>query len=384
MTVCAAAMFASAANAATISGELKGLSWTAASTIIGVTPTGTPPVAPSTRIGPGGDPRYLPDPTKHSGTVALIMDYGAGGLFICSGSLMNDRRSIVTAGHCVSDGGDDRPLSTTAYFYDYATQPDERVPFDPEAVAVTVSDYFVNEEYTGEVIDQNDIAVLTLSDYAPEFAQGYDLYTQGDLTGKDFNVAGYGGRSTIGGADGVAPNPPNPSTGFLRQGDNTYDYRWGADEFGGFFTDEFAGENFFGTAEIDYSYVSDFDNGLAANNTACRIAAAVGAPGFGCGLGLGADEAGVAGGDSGGPGFIDGKLASVNSYGLTFGVGFGDFKPGLNSSFGEFSGYVPIFIHEKFIRTAMVPEPSTWALMISGFGLAGASLRRRRPATARA
>ena len=29
-----------------------------------------------------------------------------------------------------------------------------------------------------------------------------------------------------------------------------------------------------------------------------------------------------------------------------------------------------------------VPEPGTWALMISGFGLAGATLRRRRPAPA--
>ena len=31
---------------------------------------------------------------------------------------------------------------------------------------------------------------------------------------------------------------------------------------------------------------------------------------------------------------------------------------------------------------AEVPEPSTWALMIGGFGLAGAALRRRRTATA--
>jgi len=34
------------------------------------------------------------------------------------------------------------------------------------------------------------------------------------------------------------------------------------------------------------------------------------------------------------------------------------------------------------IEHAAVPEPATWALMITGFGLAGATLRRRRPATA--
>jgi len=34
------------------------------------------------------------------------------------------------------------------------------------------------------------------------------------------------------------------------------------------------------------------------------------------------------------------------------------------------------------IEHAAVPEPATWALMITGFGLGGATLRRRRPATA--
>lgn len=381
--VAAAALLSGAAQAATIAGESNGLTWTAQSTIIGQTATGTPPTPPATRLGPGGDPIYQADPARHSGTVALIMNYGAGGAFICSGSLMGDRRSIVTAGHCVGSGGstpDAGLVSTTAYFWDYGAQGDERVPFNPAATAVDVTDYFIHEDYTGEVIDQNDIAVLTLADYAPDYAQDYELYTAGDLTGEDFNVAGYGGRSTVGGAVGAQA----PSTGHLRQGDNRYDFRLGDDDFQGFW------DGFFGTADVDYSYLSDFDNGFATNDASCRLSNASNFSGFGlsaakyCSTGLGALEVGIAGGDSGGPGFIDGKLASVNSYSLTFGPNFGDFNPGLNNSWGEFAGYVPTFIHEKFIRTAMVPEPSTWALMIGGFGLAGSTLRRRRVAEAKA
>ncbi len=349
-------------------GIRDGIAWEANSRIIAAVPT----ASGTTGVG-GGDPLFFPTGTK-TGTVALIMTYKDGSRFICSGSLVGSK-SIVTAGHCVSNGGVKDPdlVSTTAYFY--TGDPNERTPFSPNAVAISVESYHVNPNYTGEVIDQNDIAVLKLSSAAPVSAQSYGLYFGNDLTGTEFNVAGYGGRSTIGGAFGT-----NAQTGWLREGDNVYDYAWGNSEFGGFFTDIVNGENFFGTADIDYSYISDFDNGFAANDAACLIAGAVGASaGFGCSTGLGAREVNIAGGDSGGPGFVNGKLASVNSYGLSFGTGFGDYRSGLNSSWGEFSGYVPIYIHKEWLN-GVVPEPATWAMMIAGFGLVGGALRRRREA----
>ena len=369
---------AATAKSREATGSFGNMSWKAQSTIIGQTPT-SDVLPPSNTIG-GGDPIYYPGADK-SGTVALIMDYGGGSLFICSGSLLNDRRSIATAGHCVSDGaGTANPLTTTAYFFN--GDADTRTPFGP-GVAIDVSRYYVNPGYTGEVIDQNDIAILRLSSFAPTTAQSYGLHLS-DLTGTDFTVAGYGTRSTVGGAAGNTA-PAGARTGFLREGDNTYDYRWGDSAFGGFFTAEDSfGENFFGFADVDYSFVSDFDNGLAAQDQSCRIAAAVGAPtGFGCSLGLGAREVGIAGGDSGGPGFVDGKLASINSYGLTFGASFGDYGGGLNSGWGEYSGYVPVYIHEDWIR-GVVPEPASWAMMIGGFGMIGGALRRRRSSVAAA
>jgi len=363
-----------ATAAKTVSGSSGGLTWQAESRVIGQTPT-SDVLAPTNTIG-GGNPLYFPTANK-AGTVALIMNYANGDRFICSGSVIGGGRSIATAAHCVSGGGgaaDQSLLSTTAYFFD--GDPNVRTPFQSGGVEIGVSDYFVHPDYTGEVIDQNDIAVLRLASGAPVWAGSYDLYTNNNLTGQEFNVAGYGTRSTVGGAAGNTA-PAGARTGFLREGDNIYDYAWGDSRFAGFF------DGFFGTADVEFSYISDFDNGLRAQDQSRRIANALGLGPLGNqffdDVGRGAREVGIAGGDSGGPGFIDGKLASINSYGLTFGANFGDFDGIFNAGWGEFNGYVPIFIHTDFINAAIaVPEPSTWAMMILGFGLAGTAVRRSR------
>lgn len=366
-------------------GSKNGMSWSAVSRVIGQTAT-SDVLAPSNTIG-GGNPIYKPSANK-SGTVALIMEYSNGSAFICSGSVMADGRSIATAAHCVSDGaGTANPVKTTVHFFN--GNPDQRaVGVGNTSETRTVTAYFVHPEYTGEVIDQNDIAILRINKEAPASAQRYDLFTTNDLTGTQFNVAGYGTRSTTGGNNGNTP-PFGARTGFLREGDNIYDYAWGDSRFQGFFTDVIAGENFFGTADIEFSFISDFDNGTQAQDQSRRIANALGLGPIGNKLfpinfGVGAREVGIAGGDSGGPGFVDGKLATINSYGLTFGTNFGDFGGGLNSGWGEFSGYVPVYIHTDFIATTAVPEPASWALLIMGFGLTGATMRRRRGVTAAA
>ena len=355
----------SAQAATSVSGSYNGFTWQAQSRIVGVTSTAT--------IAGGGSAAYLATAPKYSGVAALIMTYSNGNSFICSGSTTNGGASIVTAAHCVTPEAGATLLSTTAYFGGGTATNDF---FNgPGTVSIQVANVLINPNYTGEVIDQNDIAVLNLKSLAPNSAQVYDLYTAGDLTGLNFNVAGYGARSDTGGSVGA-----NLGAGRLRQGDNSFDFRLGDAALNGGLN--FLSEN---GAQIAFSFLSDFDNGRAANDAACLIAADVGAAaGSFCNLGRGALEVSVGGGDSGGPQFIDGKLASVTSYGLSFGPEYGDIDGNLNSSYGEFNGFVPIYIHQAFIRRAFaagVPESSTWMMMIAGFGIVGASMRRRTRVT---
>ena len=356
-----------AANAGVVSGTHGNLTWQATNYIVGQTSTATQAA--------GGDPRYFAPMPQYSGVAALIMNF-ENGSFICSGSLLPDRQSILTAAHCVTPDATSGALQgTTAYFYG-GPNPDTVVPFNAASTAVSVSDVFIHPLYSGNVIDQNDIAVLRLGTVAPLFAASYGLSADNSLTGDGYNIAGYGGRSDTGGNLGA-----NLGTGRLRQGDNRYDFRMGDADFAG------GWELILGqpTSQIEYSYIADFDNGKAANDATCLVAAdpffGLGGPKY-CDLGMGADEVSSAGGDSGGPQFDAAmNIMSITSYGLTFGIPeYGDVDGNLNSSFGEFNGFVPIYIHRDFILANMVSEPSSMLLAaMAGLALVGSRRRRVQP-----
>ena len=355
----------------------RGITATATKKIVGTTSTGT--------AAANGDPIYHGRQPAHSGVAQMTMNFGAAGSFVCSGALMQDRIHVLTAAHCVSNGaGTPNPVSTTVRF-NRSANPDQVV----QGVATSTSDiavmsaaqYFVHPDYTGEVIDQNDIAIIRLTQAAPLWVQSYRISTEFNLRGEQFEVAGYGAR----GPDGRGG--AQFGTGRLRSGENEWDFRFGAGVFQDFFTQRDSnGEAFFGFADYEHSWVSDFDGLAGANNASCLIASAFTTNlARYCDGAIGPREANTANGDSGGPNFINGRLAGITSYGLSFGGTFGDSDGAVNSSFGEFAGVVPVNIHRGFIQASTgiaVPEPSSWAMLIAGFGLIGATLRRRRAAMA--
>ena len=358
--VAAALLAPAGAMASTAQGGVGALGYTASNFIVGQTST-------SVSFG-GGNPIYFANIPKYSGVVTLLMNEGAAGVFVCTGALLANRVSIVTAGHCVSHGaGTPGPISTTAYFPAANASPDSIVALDPTSTAIAISRIRVDPLYTGQTVDQNDLAVLTLSAPAPVSAMGYDLYA-GNPVGQDYNTAGYGEASTVGGALG-ANTPP----GLLRQGTNTFDFTFGDPLFRGYFAPGAPGAP--GTAADAQVLLSDFDDGTTTHDSSCFLAGEFGGGGSRfCNLGTGATEVGTSYGDSGAPDFIDGKIAGIDSFGLSFS------GSAPNGEFGELDGSAPTAPSRLFILS--VPEPSTWTLMMLGFGALGARTRRSRRTTA--
>lgn len=368
--VTAALLLSGATGAIAAAPKVNAADWKFASEVVGQTSTAT--------VVAGGNPLYVPNQAQYRSTVGILMNYGAAGSFVCSGTLVN-ATSVVTAAHCVSDGTKARPLSTTVFFN--STDADTFVyGAGPGVDTRSVGHIAVNPLYTGQVVDENDIAVLRLSQAAPGYVNAAAMSDLTDLTGLDHIIAGYGVRSLTGGADGTA-NGQGLGAGRLRYAGNRFDFRFGDADFEGYF------DNGFGGADIDHVWISDFDNGTAFRDNSCNLATFEGpfAPaifskpvfssGKYCNQGIGAFEGIGGGGDSGGSYFVNGKLAAVHSFALWYRADESA------NRFGQFKGAVPIYFHKSFIAGA-IPEPSSWALLIAGFGLTGASMRRRRAVAA--
>jgi hypothetical protein len=304
-----------------------------------------------TTIAPS-DPNYVPvhgtPIAGYSGVAGLLIN-GPQGASICTGSLVNGFQ-LLTAAHCLADGtGSLTATSAQAVFFT-----------DTGTYVGASTSFEIHPDYTGSVFDDHDIAIVNLSAEAPGNIERYGLYYD-DAVGDVFEVVGFGARGQ--GDTGITIPAQTRIRGY-----NEFD-AIGA-----------ALLPFLGILTADNVYMFDFDNGNPANDA---FGYWLGPTFFG--LGLGMFETNTAPGDSGGPSFVEGRIAAVTSFGLTFTVTLtdgtvfnSDVLEGLNSSFGEFSGNTSVRANQDWLASVLVPEPSTYLLM--GVGLLGLAWMRRRQA----
>lgn len=302
---------------------------------------------------------HRPDWAGAYSGVAKLDLFTTEGSLGCTAALLSTGRHLLTAAHCVTDlDGRSTLLGGVALFPTVGTNA-ETGSFE----AVGFSRAIVHPGWGGTgLMSGNDLAIITLDTEAPAAARRYELYTGNQELGAVHTRVGWGEVGLGNGTTVFASG--------LRQGENVY-------ESTGTLV-----EPLFNLPDNDKVLYYDFDDGLTSPALGYAPHDAFGYWFGRPDLGLGLSESMASPGDSGGPTFIDGRIAGIASFDLTFwaanldSADATDPTRGPDSSFGEFGGDTRVSAYAGWITTT-IPEPETYALMLAGLGLLAAAARRR-------
>lgn len=307
---------------------------------------------------PWTDAMYLADRSagsNYSGVVNLIFNRVGGGSSACTGSNLGGGK-ILTAAHCVSNGTSLTSTSFTARFYEMGLG----------WVDVTGTGYAVKAGYNGTVVQDNDVAVLTLSAPAPAWARTYSL-ASGSILGQTQTFAGYGlvGNGLYG--DQFSSSQFTDAA-VLRFGQNVFETTC----ITGFTCATSANA---APGEFGGILLSDLDrSGISSAGTLCNSLGfcSAGLPDF--------REVTTGRGDSGGAAFLnDWTISGVAS--------FGQSSNGILGGFGFAEGHTCVAniannsrcqSNFEFVNSQVVPEPATTAMLAFGLLAIAGVVRRKR------
>lgn len=241
--------------------------------------------------------------------VVQVSTEGAYG----SGVLLNGGRAVLTSAH-VLEGANAITVGVDT--------PDGRIN-------VPASQYALPPYYTTDSVN-SDLALVWLSAPAPVSAERRSLYRDDDDIGRDVTLAGYGltGTGLTGHQSGIPAK---------RYAENRFDTT--GDALKAALGPDIGWDPLPGS-----QLIIDFDNASTEND----------ALGVLMGLhdtGRGAAEGLIAPGDSGGPAFIDDKVAGVATYtaSLSRNGQSPDNNDTLDSSFGEIAGFQRVSYYQPWI-----------------------------------